>query len=92
LRLFRDMQDSVKSHFMELLPNIGAGAFAHEEQKLKEVHENARLIGDVARPTDNASAGTIKREGEKVGRNDPCPCGAKRPDGTPVKYKNCHGK
>ena len=77
---------------MELLPNIGAGAFAHEEQKLKEVHENARLIGDVARPTDNASAGTIKREGEKVGRNDPCPCGAKRPDGTPVKYKNCHGK
>ncbi|MEK7555839.1 MAG: preprotein translocase subunit SecA [Patescibacteria group bacterium] len=92
LRLFRDMQDSVKSHFMELLPNIGAGAFAHEEQKLKEVHENARLIGDVARPTDSASAGTIKREGEKVGRNDPCPCGAKRPDGTPVKYKNCHGK
>ena len=92
LRLFRDMQYSVKSHFMELLPNIGAGAFAHEEQKLKEVHENARLIGDVARPADNASAGTIKREGEKVGRNDPCPCGAKRPDGTPVKYKNCHGK
>ena len=27
----------------------------------------------------------------KVGRNDPCPCGAKRPDGTPVKYKKCHG-
>jgi len=25
----------------------------------------------------------------KVGRNDPCPCGAKRPDGTPKKYKHC---
>ncbi len=25
----------------------------------------------------------------KVGRNDPCPCGAKRPDGRPVKYKHC---
>ena len=30
--------------------------------------------------------------GEKIGRNDPCPCGAKRPDGTPIKYKHCHGK
>lgn len=24
-----------------------------------------------------------------VGRNDPCPCGAKR-DGRPLKYKHCH--
>ncbi|MBU4298853.1 preprotein translocase subunit SecA [Patescibacteria group bacterium] len=30
--------------------------------------------------------------GKKVGRNDPCPCGAKHPDGRPVKYKHCHGK
>lgn len=28
----------------------------------------------------------------KPGRNDPCPCGAKRPDGRPVKYKKCHGR
>ncbi len=28
----------------------------------------------------------------KIGRNDPCPCGAKKPDGRPVKYKHCHGK
>jgi len=26
------------------------------------------------------------REGEKVGRNDPCPCGSGK------KYKQCHGK
>lgn len=26
-----------------------------------------------------------------VGRNDPCPCGKRRPDGTAVKYKLCHG-
>ena len=30
--------------------------------------------------------------GKEVGRNDPCPCGAKHPDGRPVKFKNCHGK
>ncbi len=28
----------------------------------------------------------------KAGRNDPCPCGAKKEDGTPIKYKKCHGK
>ncbi len=28
----------------------------------------------------------------KVGRNDPCPCGAAKTDGRPVKYKHCHGK
>jgi preprotein translocase subunit SecA len=30
--------------------------------------------------------------GAKVGRNEPCPCGAKNPDGTPKKYKKCHGR
>ena len=30
--------------------------------------------------------------GNKIGRNDPCPCGAKKPDGQSIKYKNCHGK
>jgi peptide deformylase len=27
-----------------------------------------------------------------VGRNDPCPCGAKTTDGKPVKFKRCHGR
>ena len=26
---------------------------------------------------------------DNIGRNDPCPCGAKKPNGTPIKYKNC---
>jgi preprotein translocase subunit SecA len=29
---------------------------------------------------------TIRRQGEKTGRNDPCPCGSGK------KYKRCHGK
>ncbi|MCP1362030.1 preprotein translocase subunit SecA [Halomonas sp. BBD45] len=29
---------------------------------------------------------TVRREGPKVGRNDPCPCGSGK------KYKQCHGK
>jgi uncharacterized protein len=29
---------------------------------------------------------TLRREGPKVGRNDPCPCGSGR------KFKQCHGR
>ena len=29
--------------------------------------------------------------GQKIGRNEPCPCGAAKPDGSPIKYKYCHG-
>ena len=34
----------------------------------------------------------LNPKSQKVGRNNPCPCGAKKPDGNPVKYKHCHGK
>ncbi|MEK7203693.1 MAG: preprotein translocase subunit SecA, partial [Patescibacteria group bacterium] len=30
-------------------------------------------------------------KGKEIGRNDPCWCGAKNPDGSPKKYKKCHG-
>jgi len=30
--------------------------------------------------------------GKTPGRNGPCPCGAKHPDGRPMKYKHCCGK
>lgn len=30
-----------------------------------------------------------KKKIVKVGRNDPCPCGKKKDNGEPVKYKNC---
>ena len=34
----------------------------------------------------NAMATPVVRDGDKVGRNDPCPCGSGK------KYKQCHGK
>jgi len=33
-----------------------------------------------------------KRSVKKPGRNDPCPCGKTRPNGLPMKYKNCCGR
>jgi len=37
-------------------------------------------------PRENNAAAPYVREGEKVGRNDPCPCGSGK------KYKQCHGR
>jgi preprotein translocase subunit SecA len=34
----------------------------------------------------------FRRGGEKVGRNDPCPCGAVDASGRPMKYKKCCGR
>ena len=46
-----------------------------------------------------ASGGKVRQQSQSVepgkkepGRNDPCPCGAKHPDGRPIKYKHCHGR
>ena len=33
-----------------------------------------------------------QRKGAKVGRNDPCPCGARDAAGRPLKYKKCCGR
>ncbi len=52
-------------------PGEASSAFAQAEPR--EAHGG----GD--------SVQTFKREGKKVGRNDPCPCGSGK------KYKKCHG-
>lgn len=50
------------------------------------------------RPDRFAPAGSMTRKTTsapltpKVGRNDPCPCGAEDLGGKPIKYKKCHGK
>ncbi|WP_440997295.1 preprotein translocase subunit SecA [Arhodomonas sp. SL1] len=42
--------------------------------------------GAAEEETATDDQGTYVREGRKVGRNEPCPCGSGR------KYKHCHGK
>ena len=55
------------------------------------VSEEQVAIEDVALGDDGGTAGApavqqVRRLGEKIGRNDPCPCGSGK------KYKQCHGK
>lgn len=63
------------------------------EQKtdLSKVKTSRSETDDAARQAAEAVSGrtkveTIKRTEEKVGRNDPCPCGSGK------KYKHCHGR
>ena len=58
--------------------------------ELENVHyQHADYDETLANPDDVeaplASSQPVIREGVKVGRNDPCPCGSGK------KYKQCHG-
>ncbi len=64
-------------------PSTTIDALEREFQKKKERElERARQSGAA---TADASPAGPRRTGEKVGRNDKCPCGSGK------KYKNCHG-
>jgi preprotein translocase subunit SecA len=61
-----------------------------EEQKQAEQMERKRKHSEfmMSQTNGNGDGGTpqqVKREGAKVGRNDPCPCGSGK------KFKKCHG-
>ena len=46
----------------------------------------------ISNPTIIRATNSENSEVKKAGRNDPCPCGAVKPDGIPKKYKQCCGK
>jgi preprotein translocase subunit SecA len=61
-----------------------------EEQQVKEIERKQKkqeqdLIMTGADDGSASASKTVVRSGEKVGRNDPCPCGSGK------KYKKCHG-
>ncbi|MBU2220257.1 hypothetical protein KJ665_03915, partial [Patescibacteria group bacterium] len=59
---------------------------AAERKEMKEI-KAGQPIGRPASAPSFAGASAGKKA--SVGRNDPCPCGATKEDGTPKKYKRC---
>ncbi len=55
------------------------------ERKRVTTAQNASVGGE-------SSAKRPAKAGKKIGRNDPCPCGKLRPNGLPMKYKDCCGR
>lgn len=64
-RLFEDMQQSVSEQIAKLVPQIGAGAFAAEEARLKQTVAQAQRI-----TADAAGAQPAPVAGPSFGRND----------------------
>ena len=85
--LFEDLMNRIEEdtlRFLFLLQPV-------EEQKQAEQLEKKRRRQEAmmeAQQSGNGGDGAsrqVKREGAKVGRNDPCPCGSGK------KFKKCHG-
>jgi len=85
LRLFRDMEYNFDGQVKDLISKIHEGP-AQEEKKEAPAYT---ISHD---ESNSVSVGNSTSTKPKAGRNDPCPCGAKKLDGTPVKFKHCHGK
>ncbi len=94
LRMFKDMEEGIANQIRAILPQLGGQIAEERRVPLQEVHEQAQLIGSGDEESDAKHQGNVAHtsSGPRAGRNDPCPCGAKKPDGTPIKYKHCHGK
>jgi len=58
------------------------------EQPVEYQHRQAAsaTAGDAGQAQAGATPQTFVRDGRKIGRNEPCPCGSGK------KYKQCHGK
>ena len=60
-----------------------------KEQKIERKSVVRGAIGSVG--GEQARKQPVKKA-QKIGRNDPCPCGKKRPNGLAMKYKDCCGR
>ncbi|WP_020409319.1 preprotein translocase subunit SecA [Hahella ganghwensis] len=69
-------------------------ALALQMQKAEAQHPESQVSEQLSESSDDEEGGAkgeqhaapFVREGKKVGRNEPCPCGSGK------KYKQCHGK
>ncbi|MFO1390179.1 preprotein translocase subunit SecA [Cellvibrio sp.] len=94
--LFQSMLNNVKRETVHLMarvePITREQMEAMEQQRREELarqkmqlqHEQAASLTE-AMPQPKLTQAPIIREGRKVGRNDPCPCGSGK------KFKSCHG-
>lgn len=95
--LFQRMLGSIKHEVVKILARVEPitreqmeeierqRAEALARQKMQLQHAEASALGSPEQSEPEAAQPFV-REGMKVGRNDPCPCGSGK------KYKQCHGK
>ncbi len=87
--MFKDLLDKIKYETTRIIARVkvreedDVAAMEHkEEQNVTFQHKSPNQ--STQRQPEKVE--TFVREGQKVGRNDPCPCGSGK------KYKQCHGR
>jgi len=92
--MFTELLDNIKHEVIRILARVQVKAeedvAAVDAQRRKEApmqfrHDEAGTSGE-AEATPAGVPETYVRQGRKLGRNEPCPCGSGN------KYKHCHGK
>ena len=86
--MFDEMINNIKVDVTKILMHIRAAGEAKRQETVKITGAALEAIHSVdggAKIGTNVDR-TIRNEGPKIGRNDPCPCGSGK------KYKNCHGR
>ena len=91
--------DAYKKEGFEMFDAMNAGIREETVRRMftVQIRQNTTLERkSVAQANTPAGDGTVKKSPvkklKKPGRNDPCPCGKLRPNGLPMKYKDCCGK
>ncbi|MGA9108680.1 MAG: preprotein translocase subunit SecA [Smithella sp.] len=79
--MFMEMISRIKMDVLEKLCLIRI----QREEEVEEIRQKQKQDYIMSRGEDVPEAKTIKHEGAKTGRNDPCPCGSGK------KYKKCCG-
>ena len=82
--MFRDMMNQIRQDIVHHIFHLDVERFDEhqfEARRQKELDELNLVSGD----TTTEKPKQVVREANKVGRNDPCPCGSGK------KYKKCHG-
>jgi preprotein translocase subunit SecA len=96
--MFTDLLDNIKHEVIRILARVQVKAEEDVEavearrrqeaqaQQMQFQHAEARSATAPPPAAAPPTPETYVREGRKVGRNEPCPCGSGQ------KYKHCHGK
>ena len=79
--MFMEMISRIKMDTLEKLCMVRI----QKEEEVEEIRQKQKQDYVLSRGEDTPLNQTVKRESEKVGRNDPCPCGSGK------KYKKCCG-
>jgi preprotein translocase subunit SecA len=88
-QMFLEMLDRIKKDTVEKLFAIQVAKEQQEAKQIKMERKQTFVMsrGEAAEggggKTEDGKGVTVRREGKKVGRNDPCPCGSGK------KYKRC---